>query len=96
MPQVKWLPDALGDVQRLHAFLKEKDTEAASKAVDRILEGARLLRSSPRIGRPMADGAGKREVFVAFGSGAYVLRYMLEGNDTVVIIRVWHSRESRE
>lgn len=33
--------------------------------------------------------------FLPFASGAYVLRYRLERPDTVVIIRVWHSREKR-
>jgi plasmid stabilization system protein ParE len=38
----------------------------------------------------------RRELIVPFGSGAYVLRYRLDtATDTVIIIRVWHSRELR-
>jgi hypothetical protein len=43
----------------------------------------------------MDDDTGRRELVVSFASGAFVLRYMRETNDTVVIIRVWHSKEKR-
>ena len=33
--------------------------------------------------------------FVAFGAGAYVLRYIVEPEGAIVILRVWHSREDR-
>ena len=29
------------------------------------------------------------------GAGAYVLRYVVEPEGAIVIIRVWHSREER-
>lgn len=96
MPTVKWLPEALTDINRLYSFLKDKDADAAANAARCILEGATLLKSSPRIGRPMPDETGRRELFVAFGAGAYVLRYMLEDKNTPVVIRVWHSRENRQ
>ncbi|HEX7259558.1 MAG TPA: type II toxin-antitoxin system RelE/ParE family toxin [Candidatus Saccharimonadia bacterium] len=32
---------------------------------------------------------------MSFGAGSYVLRYMVEKNDAVIVIRVWHSREYR-
>lgn len=60
-----------------------------------ILDGAGLLKSMPEIGRPMNDETGRREVVLPFGAGAFVLRYMWDKSDTVVIIRVWHSRENR-
>jgi plasmid stabilization system protein ParE len=95
MASIKWLPDAISDIKRLHTFLESKDSEAASRAAACILEGVNILKSSPRIGRPMPDETGRRELSTAFGAGAYVLRYMIEDDNTVVIIRVWHSREDR-
>jgi plasmid stabilization system protein ParE len=92
---VKFLPQALADIERLYAFLDSKSPEAAAKAAAIILDGAKLLQSMPRIGRPMPDETGRRELFMAFRAGAYVLRYMQEGDHTIVIIRVWHSREYR-
>jgi plasmid stabilization system protein ParE len=96
MPEVKWLPEALDDLERLFAFLREKNPDAAARAAQAILDGANLLVTSPRLGRPMPDKTGRRELFVPFASGAYVLRYIVEREDTAVIIRVWHSRELRE
>ncbi|MBN1928039.1 MAG: type II toxin-antitoxin system RelE/ParE family toxin [Chlorobiaceae bacterium] len=95
MPEIKWLPEALGDVERLHAFLHEKSPDAAARAARVILDGAGLLQSVPEIGRPMNDETGRRELVLSFGAGAFVLRYLWDNKDTVVIIRVWHSKENR-
>jgi len=96
MATLKWLPEALADVERLHEFLKDIDMQAADQCVEVILKGSRLLKATPHLGRPMQDDLGRRELFMQFGAGAYVLRYRLEGAGDVVIIRVWHSREDRK
>lgn len=92
--KVVWRERALGDIDRLYDFLFEKHEETAAKAARVILKGSSLLEESPRLGRPMADGTQRRELFIPFGSGFYVLRYFLV-SDTVVIVRVWHGREDR-
>ena len=89
-----WLPEALEDVERLFAFLLEKDAAAAERAVGEISTSAGSHQDLPEIGRPMDDDTGRRELVVPFGAGAYVLRYRIH-DETVVIIRVWHSREAR-
>jgi plasmid stabilization system protein ParE len=61
-----------------------------------ILEGAELLLTAPRLGRALPDSTGRRELIIPFAAGAYVLHYMLEGRGTIVILRVWHSREERD
>ncbi len=94
MAAVKWLPEALKDVERLHSFLYDKSPEAASGVAKIILQAAGLLQSNPRIGRPMSGGTARKELFAAYGAGAYVLRYKLV-DTTPIIIRVWHSREHR-
>ncbi len=94
--QLKWLPEAIADVDRLHAFLREKSPGAAARAARAILDGADRLQELPELGRPLADETGRRELFLPFGAGAYVLRYKLENPSSVVIVRVWHSREERE
>jgi plasmid stabilization system protein ParE len=96
MPALKWLPEAQADLARLIEFLREKNPDAAARAAQTILDGANLLLTSPRLGRPMPDKTQRRELFIPFASGAYILRYMLDQDDTPVIIRVWHDREQRE
>ena len=95
MSKVKWLPQAIADVERLQVFLLDKDSKAASQAAYLIFQAVLRLETSPRIGRPMLDATGRRELFIPFGAGAYVLRYILEDKDKAIVIRVWHSRESR-
>jgi len=96
MPTLRWLPEALGDLERLFAFLREHNPQAAARAAAVIRQAANLLLTSPRLGRPLADGSGRRELVIPFAAGGYVLRHRLEADDTVVIMRVWHSREQRE
>jgi plasmid stabilization system protein ParE len=93
--KIVWRERALEDIDRLYNFLFKKDVQAATKAAQVILRGSSLLEESPRLGRPMADGTGRRELFIPFGAGFYVLRYFLT-SDTVVIVRVWHGREDRK
>lgn len=95
MPALRWLPSALDDLERLIDFLHEKSPTAAGKAAAAILEGSELLLTAPRLGRALPDSTGRRELVIPFAGGAYGLPYMLEGRETIVILRVWHSREER-
>lgn len=95
MAKVVWLPEALQDVTRLYDFLADKSPEAARKAADRIGYSARQLEQYPDLGQPMGDDA-RRQIFIHFGAGTYVIRYRRDNEKNVVIVRVWHSREQRE
>jgi plasmid stabilization system protein ParE len=92
---VVWLPQALQDIGRLYEFVANKSPEAARRAAERIAYAARQLEQYPDLGQPMEDGA-RRQIFVPFGAGAYVIRYRRDNEKNVVIVRVWHSREQRE
>jgi plasmid stabilization system protein ParE len=91
---IVWLPEARDDIQRLYDFLLERDPEAAERAVRAIQVGSKSLLEYPRTGRRLDDETGRRELFVPFGAGAYVIRYVIL-DDGIVVIRVWHSREKR-
>jgi len=92
--KLRWLPASLHDIERLYAFLIDKDSDAAARAMETILIGASKLQDMPELGKPINDDTGRRELYLPFGAGAFVLRYKLDG-EAVVIIRVWHSRENR-
>lgn len=95
MSLARWLPAALADIERLHGFLAGKNPDAARKAAQAIRSSAGILAANPRAGKPMPDETGRREWFVPFGVGGYVLRYKLHGA-IPVIVRGWHSPEARE
>ena len=89
-----WLPEAHEDIERLFAFLVEVNPSAAERAIRLIQTGARSLLAQPELGRPMEGDPERRELYLPFGGNAYVLRYRIEAG-LVVVIRVWHGRESR-
>ena len=94
MPRLKWSPQSLRDVARLHAFLAPKNCDAAKRAVKAIRQGARLLTKFPEMGRPVEELPTEfREWVIEFGSGAYVALYRCDGKE-VVILAVRHGREA--
>jgi len=71
-----------------------KDPNAADKVMDLLYDAAGSLRGAPERGRPVAGGI--RELIVPFGRAAYIIRYHLdEAKHTILITRIWHSREHR-
>jgi plasmid stabilization system protein ParE len=93
MPRLIWSPRALGDVARLHGFLKPKSREAASRAVKAIRENVKVLAAHPEIGRPVDDMEPEfRDWLIEFGDGGYVARYHYDGRD-VVVLAVRHTKE---
>ena len=90
--KIVWHREAILDQKRLFDYLKSVNPAAAQKAAELIRQGAQSLQQWPNRCRAMDDGSGRRELFIQFGSGAYVLRYVLEG-EFIYILRVWHSKE---
>lgn len=93
--QVKWLPEAIRDVERLTTFLRKKNVSAAREAAVRLNEVAAILAKFPESGRRLDDASERREAFTAFGAGAYVLRYRIDAEGAVIILRAFHTRELR-
>jgi len=86
--------NALKDIQRLKDFLKHKNPIVASNAAKAIKKTINLLKTNPRVGRPVRSVHGEvRDIFVPFGIGGYVIRYIVEGN-TVEIVAIKHGREA--
>jgi len=93
MPPVVWTDNALSCVSRWHAFLKEKNPEAAKKAVKAIREDVDNLAFSPNAGKPVEYlDAQFRAYNVRFGKRGYVVLYRHEG-DAVFVISVKHYLE---
>jgi plasmid stabilization system protein ParE len=94
MPRLKWSPQSMRDVARLHDFLAPKSRDAAKRAVKAIRQGLKLLGKHPEMGRPVDELPTEfREWVIEFGSGAYVALYRYDGKE-VVILAVRHGREA--
>ena len=93
MPQLKWTPQALSDLQRLYRFLANKDKNAASQAIKEVRTAVKVLAHQPLSGRPIDDfPTAFREWPISFGKSGYVALYHFDGG-AVVILAVRHQRE---
>lgn len=93
MPPLRWTPQSLRDVTRLHDFLEPKSEGAARRAVRAIRQGIKLLGRFPEMGRPVEEmPAEYREWVIEFGGGGYVALYRYDGKE-VVILAIRHGRE---
>ena len=95
MSRVAWRRRARNDLKRHYEFLRSKNEDAAVRASGAVLSAMRELRSTPHMGRPMNDGTGRREWLVPFGAAGYVVRYGVTPEGVIVVLRIWHTRESR-
>ena len=91
--KVRWASQALGDLARLHAFLREENPQAAANVVKTITRGVGGLRDHPRLG--MALGGFEAREVRRLIVGQYELRYEVIESETVAVLRLWHTREDR-
>ena len=93
MPHLVWSEAARRVVARLHSFLASKNPRAATRAIQTIRQGVKVLAAHPEAGRPVEDMLpGFREWVMEFGRGGYVALYHFDGK-RVVILAVRHGRE---
>lgn len=94
MPSLRWTPEALADVSRLHAFLAANSPIAAQRAVGVILRAVINLEDHPELGRPI-DGMPPafRDLVIPFAASAYLARYHHDG-EQITMLAVRHGREA--
>jgi plasmid stabilization system protein ParE len=94
MPQVKFAPAALRDLERLREFLRPKNPAAARRVATTIIKSVQILAHQPRIGRPVEElPEAFREWIIEFGNSGYVARYRYDGGEVVSILAVRHQKE---
>ena len=93
MPQVRYAPQAIEDLKRLHDFLKNKDPDAARRAVAVIRESLQKIASMPERFRPVEGQMYWREAVIDFGNSGYVARFQHLPQSDVVIARIRHQKE---
>jgi plasmid stabilization system protein ParE len=88
--RLQFTASATRDLRRLRDFITEHDQAAAVRVSNRIARTIRVLRDQPALGKQIEDLPEVRELV----AGDYVVRYTVR-EDAVVVLRVWHGRESR-
>lgn len=93
MPQVRFAPRALRDLERLREFLRPKSSDVAKRAAAIIKKAVQALGQQPQIGRP-ADNLDPeyRELLIDFGDSGYIVLYRYDG-DSVTVLTIRHQKE---
>lgn len=94
MPQVRFAPLALQDLERLREFLRPKNPDVAKRAAAAIKKAVQVLGQHPQIGRP-ADNLEPeyRELLIDFGDSGYIALYRYDSGDLVTVLTIRHQKE---
>ena len=90
--RLEWSRAADADIFRIWRFNAERNVDLADRIEQRLHGAAALIRSCPRIGRPVA-GEELRELSVPDVQSR--ITYRLEA-ERILIVRILHARESRD
>lgn len=90
--QLQWTTKAQHDLLRLYEFLAKVNQPAAARAVQSLTVSPSSLLSNPALGKRLAkfDPREVRRILV----GQYELHYEVT-NSSVIVLRIWHTREDR-
>ncbi len=90
--RVKYSPQSISDLKRLHDFVAEKNSLSARKIAIEIQESVEKLKQFPNIGLPVSRAENPesiRDLYV----GKYTLRYQIESQELIYVLRIWHNKE---
>lgn len=88
--KLRFTGKALEDLERLHEFVAEKSPAAADRIRRQLLDSFQSLLKQPLGGKPVKSLPVRLWV-----AGDYVIRYLIEAEQSLIIVRIWHGREDR-
>ena len=91
MNEVRYTPEAAGDLQEIHDFVESGGENHATKTVRRILHSAIQLAAMPRMG--MLRDQGDQHVRVFLTEPYFIYYREVEGG--ILLLRVIHSRRDQ-
>ena len=92
--ELEWSLDALADLDRFATFLHDQFPDLAARVANELITRADVLRRHPSWAAD-CDSREYREIVLEVLGGTYVLQYRYDGR-TILMLRAFHSRESRE
>ena len=82
---------AVDDLERLRAFVREHNPQAAQRIVDRLQDAATQLLNYPLIGVATDRSPDIRDLIV----DDYLVRYLVAHADRrIIVVRIWHAKEN--
>jgi plasmid stabilization system protein ParE len=92
---IVFAPDAIADAKRVYDFLYPINPDAAIRAMTAIWRKLELVETMPSLGQ-RTRSPFIRQTNVQFGKRGYVVRYTIRESDAaLIVLRIWHGRESR-
>lgn len=88
--KLRFTSKAIDDLERLHEFVAAKDPAAADRIRRQLLACFETLLKQPLGGKPVKSLPVRQWVV-----GDYVVRYLIQDDQVLVIVRIWHGRENR-
>ena len=88
--KLRFTTKALDDLERLHEFVAQRNPAAADRIRHQLLDGFRTLLEQPMAGKPVKSLPVRQWVV-----GDYVVRYLLQDDQVLIIVRIWHGKEDR-
>jgi toxin ParE1/3/4 len=85
--QIRWLDEAVLDLQKLHRYIQQDKPRAATQVAKRIYEAVDLLEYQPGLGRP-GRVPHTRELII--GGTPYIIPYRVK-KEKIEILRVLHA-----
>lgn len=93
MTRLVFAPQAAQDLKRLTEFLLDTDPNAANETVSILIDGLRILKQHPLVGRSVENNY--RELIISRGRTGYVALYSHDiTHNVVLILAIRHQRES--
>lgn len=93
MTRLVFSPRALQDIERCVEYLIDADPGAANATAGLLIDGLRILKDHPLVGRPAE--LGYRELLISRGRSGYVALYQYDvERDAAIILAIRHQRES--
>lgn len=83
---IKWLDDAIDDLQALRLYIAQDKPSAANRVAKRIINAINLLSEQPGMGRP-GRIPGTRELIIS--SIPYIIPYRVK-NNSIEVLSVLH------
>lgn len=93
--KLEWSDEAIADLDRFVEFLNQEHPSLASIVAEQIVDKVQVLETHPQLGRPIAGRDEYRQMVLRVLGAAYVFQYRFDGK-RLVMLRVFHARESRE
>lgn len=91
---IRYTPEARADVDRLYAWrLVYNSADLAERFLQLLVQTEERIAARPLLYPPSAGGEA-RKCLMRLGRHVYVLHYIIDGDDQV-IVRIWHGSENR-